>query len=93
VLVAVVATQAMSGLNDRTTTLGERDLRATDLSGNLAERNATIGHLVAQHLFVYDGDLKAQDALAKRMDGCRPRTRATAAPSRSRSRTATRPTR
>jgi methyl-accepting chemotaxis protein len=58
----------MGGLNDKTTALGSHDLRATALAGELAERNATIGHLVAQHLYVTDGDLEAQDALAKRMD-------------------------
>jgi methyl-accepting chemotaxis protein len=66
-LVGVVAISAMGGLNSKTDELGSHDLGATRLAGALAERNATIGHLVAQHLYVHDGDIKAQDALAKRM--------------------------
>jgi methyl-accepting chemotaxis protein len=66
-LVGVVAISAMGGLNSKTDDLGSRDLRATRFAGAIAERNATIAHLVAQHLYVHDGDLKTQDALAKRM--------------------------
>jgi methyl-accepting chemotaxis protein len=68
-LVGFVAVHAMGGLKDKTNVLGQTDLRATRLAGELAERNATIAHLVAQHLYVHDGDLKAQDVLAKRMNG------------------------
>jgi methyl-accepting chemotaxis protein len=50
-LVGGVAVTAMGGLKDKTNTLGAHDLRATAIAGNLAERNATIGHLVAQHLY------------------------------------------
>src|SRR3954452_2867502 len=67
-LVGVVAISAMGGLNSKTDELGAHDLRATNLAGDLAERNATIGHLVAQHLYVHDGDIKTQDALQKRME-------------------------
>src|SRR4051812_12277085 len=66
-LVGVVAISAMGGLNSKTDQLGSHDLRATRLAGQIAERNATIGHLVAQHLYVHDGDIKTQDALQKRM--------------------------
>jgi methyl-accepting chemotaxis protein len=67
-LVGGVAVTAMGGLKDETTTLGAHDLRATRLAGELAERNATIAHLVAQHLYVHDGDLETQDGLQKRME-------------------------
>ena len=67
-LVGVVAVQAMGGLKDKTTTLGQRDLRAAQLAGDLAEHSATLADLATQHLYVYDGDLKTQDAIAKRMD-------------------------
>jgi methyl-accepting chemotaxis protein len=67
-LVGVVGIQAMGGLKDKTNTLGQRDLRATRLAGEISARSATIGALVAQHLYVHDGELKAQDALAKRID-------------------------
>ena len=68
VLVGVVAVNATGGLNAQTDELANEDLRATHLAGELAERNATIGHLVAQHLYVNDGDLRAQDALHKRIE-------------------------
>ncbi len=67
-LVGVVAISAMGGLNSKTNQLGTHDLRATRIAGELSERSATIGHLVAQHLYVHDGDLKAEDALAKRIE-------------------------
>ena len=66
-LVGAVAVQAMGGLKAQTNELANEDLRATALAGDLAERNATIGHLVAQHLFVNDGDIDAQSALEDRM--------------------------
>jgi methyl-accepting chemotaxis protein len=48
-LVAFVATQAMGGLNDRTTTLGQSDPRATELAGaieDLSARSEKIGGIV-----------------------------------------------
>jgi hypothetical protein len=36
-------------------------MRANMLAGELGERAQTIGHYFAQHLYVYDGDLQAQD--------------------------------
>ena len=67
-LVGGVAIQAMGGLKAQADELAHEDLRATALAGDLAERSATIGHLVAQHLFVKDGDLDAQTALEDRMN-------------------------
>jgi hypothetical protein len=68
-LVGVVAIAAMGGLKAHTSKLGSHDLTATRLAGEVAQRSATIGHLVAQHLYVHDGELDAQDALADRIDG------------------------
>jgi len=67
-LVGLVAITAMSGLNSKTDALGSHDLRATRIAGAVAERDATIAHLVAQHLYVRDGDLKTQDTLQKRIE-------------------------
>jgi methyl-accepting chemotaxis protein len=67
VLVGFVAVHAMSGLHSETKNLSDRDLAATDLVGELATSSATIGHLVAQHLYVHDGDVKTQDSLAARI--------------------------
>jgi methyl-accepting chemotaxis protein len=67
-LVGGVAVQQMGGLKDRTAELGDIDLRATALSGALGERAALIAHHVAQHLYVKDGDLKAQDEIQKHIE-------------------------
>src|SRR4051812_4966363 len=64
-LVGGVAVQQMGNLKHRTTELGDVDLKATALSGSLGERAALIAHHVAQHLYVKDGDLKAEDAIQK----------------------------
>jgi methyl-accepting chemotaxis protein len=60
-LVGAVAVNEMGGLKDRAGQIGERDMRANTVAGKLGERAATIGHYVAQHLYVHDGDLEAQD--------------------------------
>ena len=67
-LVGSVAVTAMGGLKDKTDALGSHDLRATTLAGDLAERNTTIRALVAEHLYVRDGDLDAQDKLQQRLE-------------------------
>ena len=64
-LVGGVALQQLGALEERTTTLSDRDIVASDLAGALGERAAAIGHHVAQHLYVFDGDVKAQDAVQK----------------------------
>jgi methyl-accepting chemotaxis protein len=68
-LVGGVAVTAMGGLKDKTHELSAIDLEATKLAGDMAEKDATIGHLVAQHLYVRDGDLKTQDELQQRIEG------------------------
>jgi methyl-accepting chemotaxis protein len=67
-LVGVLAIAAIGGLKAQTNELGSHDLAATRLAGDLASQSATIGHLVAQHLYVDDGELGAEDALANRID-------------------------
>jgi methyl-accepting chemotaxis protein len=67
-LVGGVAVSAMSGLKSETETLGAHDLRATTLAVDIAERDATIAGFVAQHLYVYDGDLGAEDDVQKHME-------------------------
>jgi methyl-accepting chemotaxis protein len=67
-LVGGVAVQQMGGLENDVARLGDRDLRATALAGAIADRTGRIGHQVAQHLYVHDGDLKSQDALQKRVE-------------------------
>src|SRR5262245_32527615 len=44
------------------------DFHAVQLVGKLVERDETVAHLTAQHLYVFDGDLRREDALARRID-------------------------
>ncbi len=66
-LVGGVSLQQLGALEKDTSELSDRDLRSTALSGAVGERAALIGHHVAQHLYVKDGDLKAEDAIQKRI--------------------------
>jgi methyl-accepting chemotaxis protein len=67
-LVGGVALQQVGGLENETTELSDRDLKATAIAGTVGERAALIAHHVAQHLYVDDGDLKAQDQLQTRIE-------------------------
>jgi methyl-accepting chemotaxis protein len=67
-LVGGVALQQVGGLKDRTQKLSDRDLTATSLASALGERAAVIGHHVAQHLYVYDGDLENEDKVQKQAE-------------------------
>jgi hypothetical protein len=70
----------MGGLKAQTNKLGSEDLAATRLAGEVSSRSATIGRLVVQHLYVHDGELGAQDALAKRINGLSDQTPTTTRP-------------
>ena len=65
-LVALVGASALGALQSRTAELGARELGAAQLAGRLNQRSQTIARVAAQHLYVNDGDLKAQDALQQR---------------------------
>ena len=67
IIVAAVATFAVNGLRADTRALTQRDLKTTADLGALAQVSESSGHLVADHLYVQDGDLKAQDATAKQI--------------------------
>ena len=61
-VIAFTGVNAMSGLRAKTDELANVHLRATELLGSLqAQSNADVT-LVAEHLYVHDGDLAAQDA-------------------------------
>jgi methyl-accepting chemotaxis protein len=64
IIVSAFAGARMGALGDDLRTLDERDLHATDLAGRVGTRASTIGNNVAQHLYVFDGDLKTEDELA-----------------------------
>jgi methyl-accepting chemotaxis protein len=70
-LVGAVSVREMSVLKRDTHELGDRDLRVSVLAGAVGERAATIGHLTAQHLYVEDGDVEAQDETQKKIEALR----------------------
>jgi methyl-accepting chemotaxis protein len=76
VIVAALAGTRMGALGGDVRSLNETDLRATDLAGRVSTRAAKIGTHVAQHLYVYDGDLEAEDELAAQVDELRERNAA-----------------
>ena len=67
-LVGGAAVREMGSLEADTNEIAEHDMRANALAGSLSERAAAIGHHVAQHLYVKDGDLEAQDELQQRVE-------------------------
>jgi methyl-accepting chemotaxis protein len=68
VIVAVTSLLAMQGLRDDAHKLAHRDLQTTGDLGGLAQVSEGAGHLTAQHLYTFDGDLKTQDAVAKQIE-------------------------
>ena len=63
-IVAFTGVHAMNGLRAETDELAEHHLRAAELLGGMQTRAKDNMSLVAQHLYVRDGDLAAQDAIA-----------------------------
>src|SRR6476646_4367106 len=45
--------------------LAKHKLRAQSLIGAMSERGSSIANATTQHLYVFDGDLKSEDALQK----------------------------
>ncbi len=68
VIVAFTGVNAMNGLKSETNELAEHDLRAAELLGGIQERAKDNLSVIGQHLYVVDGDLEAQDALAKEIE-------------------------
>jgi methyl-accepting chemotaxis protein len=71
--VALVAITAISvsvfrSFDDDVDRLAGDDVRATVLAGDLGQRVQAVGQLTAEHLYVYDGDVKNQDRLAGTID-------------------------
>ena len=66
-LVGGVAVKEMGALKKDTRTIGSRGVHGTQLAGAVGERVSKIGRLVVEHLYVADGDLKAQDKLQARI--------------------------
>jgi methyl-accepting chemotaxis protein len=65
VLIAFTGVHSINGLSDRAHDLAQRNLKAADLLGDLRERSEQQVSLAEQHLYLHDGDLATEDALAK----------------------------
>jgi methyl-accepting chemotaxis protein len=65
VVVAAIGFTQMSGLQTTTERLGADTLRTQELSATLIKNAVEVAHRTADHLYVHDGDVETQDALAK----------------------------
>jgi methyl-accepting chemotaxis protein len=68
VVVAFTGVNAMGGLKAEADELATHDLVATEVLGQIQERAKDNVALVAQHLYVFDGDLGTQDELAEELE-------------------------
>src|SRR4051794_38295500 len=62
-VIAFTGLHAMSGLQTKADVIAERDLRAADLLGGMTTRAKDNVNLIAQHLYVHDGNLAAEDKI------------------------------
>src|SRR4051794_20092168 len=63
-IVAFSGVHSMNGVRDDSRNLANRHLRVAQLIGGIQQRAKDNMSLVAQHLYVYDGDLQSQDRIA-----------------------------
>jgi HAMP domain-containing protein len=63
-LVTLLAFEAFGSFKHEVKGLSERDVRAVSLAGKVGQEVQSIGRLAAEHLYVYDGDLKNEDRIA-----------------------------
>jgi len=66
--VAFAGIHSMNGLRAKTDELGKRHLAAAQLLGGMQTRAKDNVGMIAQHLYVHDGDLTAQDDLFKQIE-------------------------
>jgi len=67
--VAAVGLSGVGKVNDNADQLAERDVTGLQELVTVSEDFLASGYLVVRHLYVEDGDLKAQDRTAKEIDG------------------------
>ena len=63
-LVTLLAFEAFGSFKHEVRGLAERDVRAVSVAGEVGQQVQSIGRLAAEHLYVYDGDPRAQDRIA-----------------------------
>jgi methyl-accepting chemotaxis protein len=81
-VVGLLAASRIGGLDGDIKSLDHRELAAVDLAGQMSSRAQTVATDTTQHLYVFDGDLKNEDALAtdvKRLNADNDRDAATLA--------------
>jgi methyl-accepting chemotaxis protein len=70
-IVAAVAFVSAGQNQSALESLSREDVTALELVADLGERSESIAHKTAQHLYVADGDLEAQDALQDEIEALR----------------------
>src|ERR687897_3820766 len=61
--ITILATQAFGTFKADTQRLSDRDVRSLAVAGELGQNLQGAGREAVEHLYVYDGDLKAQDEI------------------------------
>jgi methyl-accepting chemotaxis protein len=69
VVVAITGVVAMTGLDHDTRELADRHVPGANLLGGLEQRTKDGMSLTAQHLYVYDGNLREEDRIAQHLSG------------------------
>jgi methyl-accepting chemotaxis protein len=69
VVVAITGVVAMTGLDHDTRELADRHVPGANLLGGLEQRAKDGMSLTAQHLYVYDGNLREEDRIAQHLSG------------------------
>ncbi len=70
-IVAAVAFVSAGQNQSALESLSREDVTALELVADLGERSESIAHKTAQHLYVADGDVEAQDALQDEIEALR----------------------
>jgi methyl-accepting chemotaxis protein len=65
VVVGIAGILAGDSLSKRAGAIAEEGVRGTQALAQIGLQSEAAGHMLAQHLYVFDGDLESQDATAK----------------------------
>src|ERR1700754_1426264 len=72
--VTLIASRAFGTFHDDTQRLEHRDLRALAVASKLGQDLQGTGRETAEHLYVYDGDIKTEDRIQRTLETLRTRT-------------------
>ena len=62
-LVTLLAFEAFGSFKQEVRGLASRDVRAVSLAGQIGQKVQAVGRLAAEHVYVYDGDLRNQERI------------------------------